>query len=622
MSRSRRPTNVAFMEDCDEDTGSSLEGIEGTRKYAISEAPVPPRRQQPNTSKSRTNDQYRPSSGKRSDSNPSDPARPPRKEREEPMREKAARRSKEAEREQREEDRQRKEERREKEARRQKAEERAAKESSKALKKVRPSPLKHSQTQPVVQQTGYRRGHDDPRAYGIQQPAVSGSRPRANTRPASYYAGQVPRPPTSNMGYPSHGMHPPPFPVGTFPPPQMFPPGPPPVMHGLPPLPSPTGMQSYFDGGPSSHPRDLRSRFDRPSSAMGFSPSSRSYLQEEYGYEDDLPQRMSHARRPSHSQRNDDDRKRMPPPDFIPARPRTTANPSTPFQAPPPRPSSRHGHPQPRPRPSQRRSVGFNEGPGYDDEDFLVGGGEDLFHDISPEPNYARQMAARRQPIAYDHEEEEEEEEETEESEESDDEDGGYQIMPAKGRASRRGSMYSGALGSGGVSLDGDRYTDAMRYQDDITGGPQVPLTAETLRKANKRGEVASSRSTRSSASRDESEYRRSNTTGITRSSSGGDDTFTIKVSGGAVVRVQGAEIECDDGGEITFNGRPGTARVGSDRASTVFQLEDSRSRVERKALPHRPRAPSQSDSQSRGYAPSHAPYETAPYDPNYSSYY
>jgi hypothetical protein len=257
---------------------------------------------------------------------------------------------------------------------------------------------------------------------------------------------------------------------------------------------------------------------------------------------------------------------------------------------------------------------------GHDDEEDLLTP-NDLFHDISPEPKYdQRRLSAarlRHHPVYADEDDDDDD----------DDDDEEFAISPGAGRSIRRGSMHTAALGSGGVSLERDRYLDAMRYQDDINGGQQLPLTAESLRRAAKRGEVASSRSTRSSDSRDESEYKRSNTTGITRSSSGVPDDFTIKVSGAAVVRFEGAEIECEDS-QITFsNNRPGPSRIGSDRASTVYQLEDARSRFERKALPHRPRAPSQSDAQSRAYAPSHAPYEHAPYehapyDPPYAPYY
>lgn len=151
-----------------------------------------------------------------------------------------------------------------------------------------------------------------------------------------------------------------------------------------------------------------------------------------------------------------------------------------------------------------------------------------------------------------------------------------------------------------------------------------MPLTAESLRKASKRGELASSRSTRSSGSHDESDYRRSHTTGHTTQSSAAHDDFTIKVSGQAVVKMPGAQIECD-GGEITFSsgrggapgsGPPGASRAGSDKESTIYQLDDARSsRMDRKALPHRPRATSQSDVHSRIYAPLRGPYEHAPYE-------
>ena len=588
---------------------------------------MPPSKPLPNISRSRTNDHYRPSPGRRGESSASNSDSTTRSSKKglESKREKEARRQKEYERE----DRRKKDEKREKEARRMKAAEERVAKDTKALKKIRPAGTRAA-TQPVVQQApSHRRAtHDDPRAYGIHQGPPPGPRPRASSRPASF-AGQPPRYPASNMGWPpGPGGPQAPFPVGTFPPPQMFPPAPHPGMHVPMPPPSPSNAGSYMDGPPPMPMqlgRDLRHRFEaRPSSAMGFSPSQRSYLQDEFAFEDELhqpPPRM--ARRPSANRGHDEDRKRMPPPDFIPSRPRTTANPSTPFNPPPSRPASRHGHQQSRSKGANRRSMGFHErGPyGNDDEEdmFPV---NDLFHDISPEPRYDQRRPSiatrsRQIPVYADEDEDDDD----------DDDDEEFAISPGAVRSIRRGSMHTAALGSGGVSLDRDRYLDAMRYQDDVNGGQQMPLTAELLRKASKRGEGASSRSTRSSDSRDESEYKRSNTTGITRSSSGVPDDFTIKVSGAAVVRFEGAEIDCEgDDTEITFsNNRPGTSRVGSDRASTVYQLEDSRSRFERKALPHRPRAPSQSDAQSRAYAPSHAPYEHAPYEHapyDYAPYY
>ncbi|KAL6835773.1 hypothetical protein J3E69DRAFT_373099 [Trichoderma sp. SZMC 28015] len=76
-------------------------------------------------------------------------------------------------------------------------------------KKAQHNPTKHATTQPVVSQRSHRRGQfEDPAAYGVQQaqqlqqPAASG-RPRAKSRPASYYAGQPPRPPPPPWMYSS-----------------------------------------------------------------------------------------------------------------------------------------------------------------------------------------------------------------------------------------------------------------------------------------------------------------------------------------------------------------------------------------------------------------------------------
>lgn len=248
--------------------------------------------------------------------------------------------------------------------------------------------------------------------------------------------------------------------------------------------------------------------------------------------------------------------------------------------------------------------MGFVDQHEYDDDDSQSD--QELFHDSSPNASFDHQRAivprSRRNSTVYDHHD--------------------YHVVPANPRR-RRSSVYgSVALPSGGVSLDDQKYDDALKYQEQVSGGPSMPLTAETLLRASKRGAVVSSRSTRSSNSRDDSDYKRSNATGITRTSYNSEDLTTIKVSGvGAKVRVRGAEIECEEGGEITVTtsggggGPPGGSRPGSDKASMIYpQLEDSRSRVERKALPHRPRTASQSDSQSRGYAPSHAPYDYGGY--------
>ncbi|KAK2603794.1 hypothetical protein QQS21_003996 [Conoideocrella luteorostrata] len=596
-SSSQSPSRVAHVEDADEDSSNSVGGNPHTRKYATSEALKSPSKA--NTSRSRAD--KRPVNSRSSSAsvsfNESDPRRgtdkkgkPLSRRQSKVDRGDAMQRDQDRERQRR--DRRLKES---EEGRRAAAAAAAKEEEARPLRKQRPTSMKHSNTQPVVNQL-YRRGHvDNPASYGVQQPAISTGRPRAQTRPASYYAGQ-PRP-SVNMAWPASHQRPAPFPVGTFPPPHMW------QSLGAsgggfapPPPPSPVGhAPGFFDNAIAANPQQhLRQRFEaRPASAMGFHklpppPAPIDY----YGHEDlsdDPTPTAPLSRRPSRSRRAEDDRRRMPPPERIPLRPQSAIPPSTPFRAPMQRPPSRQSHS--RPPPVQRRSVGFVEPNEYDDTD--LSGGEGLFHDISPNSSYRDRRAmvprSRRDSRAYDNHE--------------------YDLVPASHHR-RRSSMYgSTGIPSSGVSVD-EKYSSALKYQEAVSGGPQMPLTAETLRKAGKRGAVASSRSTRSSGSHDDSEYRRSNATGITGTTYNSED-FTIKVSGGARVRVPGAEIECDDGGEITFSTRPTGSRSDGDRASMIYpQLEDARSRMERKALPHRPRAPSQSDSQSRGYAPNHAPYD------------
>ncbi|KAL3956664.1 hypothetical protein ACCO45_009510 [Purpureocillium lilacinum] len=271
---SKRSARVAHVEDArDDDSNSSLEGIESTRRYAVSEAPGKElRKERPNTGKSRADKRppvsRSPSSSAgagltdessdstaRSSERASDPRRrPARRDTIDPDG-----------RDQYREERRRERRARDEEAdRRNKAAAAAAKErEAKARQKTRPPGPKHSATQPVVQQPGYMRGRvEDPAFYGVKQPAASGGRPRAKTRPATFYAGQPAGPQMMPPGgfRPGPG-HPPPFPVGSFPPP-------PPMWSGAagspggfgppPPL-SPAGPPpaGYFDQ--HSH---LKQRFD------------------------------------------------------------------------------------------------------------------------------------------------------------------------------------------------------------------------------------------------------------------------------------------------------------------------------------------------------------------------
>ena len=602
---SRAQSRVAYAEDADDSSGSDCEVIEGTRKYARSEAPTELSKELPNTGKSRMErPSYRHSrSPSLSDSeDDSDDST---------ERQRMSRRPPPSSRDMRELDRRRIQRPQEEDPRMRGM---RGPPQQQQMRKVRPPLPKHAATQPIIQQGGYRRGHvEDPSFYGVQQPA--GSRPRANTRPASYYAGQGSRPPMAggNMSWGHPPPAPMPFPVGTFPPPQqMYPPMNSAGSRGGP-MPSPSNMSGYFDMSMASHnPALLKQRFDmRPSSAIGFQSQGQMGYPPGHGHDPRGPPHHpgAGARRPSMSRqkRDMDDRRKMPPPDFIPKRPQSAAlPPSTPFR-PPQRPPSRQ---QPS-RSSHRRSIGFSEKRrGYDDDDFV--GEEALFHDISPEPAHEQQRRqniarARRALVQYDDESEEEDDDD------DDDDDEGYGLVPADPRG-RRGSMYgSRALGTGGVSLDEDKYLDAIRYQTHL-GASNMPLTAESLRRVTKPRGVPSSRSTRSSGSHDESDYKRSNTTGITKSSSHvNSDDVTIKLSGGGAIVTMGNGAEMDvAGGEIRFRSRPAGARSGSEHTNSVFQLEDARGRYERKALPYRSRAPSQSDSQSRGGYLAHAPYEPA----------
>lgn len=178
----------------------------------------------------------------------------------------------------------------------------------------------------------------------------------------------------------------------------------------------------------------------------------------------------------------------------------------------------------------------------------------------------------------------------------------GVRIEPANtGR--RRQSWYDGApassgTGTGASSAYEDKLNQATHYQEDV-GGPTVPLTAEVLRRQQRR-EAGSSRSTKSSASRDESDYKKSATTRTTRSGSNDDENVTIKVTGQARVMVGGAQIDCTDGGAIEIKRNQRLSRNGSERSSSEFgdkyenrRIEDRQSRVTR------PSARSRMSSQS-----------------------
>lgn len=164
----------------------------------------------------------------------------------------------------------------------------------------------------------------------------------------------------------------------------------------------------------------------------------------------------------------------------------------------------------------------------------------------------------------------------------------GVRIEPANtGRMRQSWYDQTASSGTGASSAYEEKLNQAASYQEDV-GGPTVPLTAEVLKRQQRR-EAGSSRSTKSSQSRDESDYKKSATTRTTRSGSGNDDeNVTIKVTGTARVMVGGAQIDCADGGAIEIKRRQ-SIRGGSERSSSEFgdkygdrRIEDRQSRVTR----------------------------------------
>ncbi|RYP50127.1 hypothetical protein DL769_010997 [Monosporascus sp. CRB-8-3] len=471
---------------------------------------------------------------------------------------------------------------------------------SKERDTVKRPPVRSSKTTPLPTS----RASDEAAYYGVaHQKTIAASRPRSHTRPLSYHG----RPPLSGSAYyPTHPAPPQAYPPPpAFSPPSWIPPpgpmaipGPPPMgpMHPQPPqLPPPSPDFNHdFNRGSA---RDLSSRFERPQSAMGFRQPSHDY--------DHEPPHPSHdrtvARRSSVSRKaskHHEDRVRMPPP----PRP-SSALPSERRVLRPPPPSG------------MRKSVGFEDDDLDDDDESDQEFYEPLSRRASVEYGAGvLQARSRRDSHSL--------------SDDSYDDVERYQLEPAS-YTSRRNSSYN---------LE-DKMRNASRYQSDVTG-PAAPLTAETLRRV-KDGD--SRGSTRSSGSHDESDYKHSATTRTTRSASGEDD-LTIKLPEGAVVEINGARITCPGGGDVNIGRNNGASRVGSDRATSIYEddrksryeddrksryeddrrsryEEDRKSRHER--LPLRTRASSQAAyTRSMSHAPPLYPHGYSQYPGYNSSYY
>jgi hypothetical protein len=121
----------------------------------------------------------------------------------------------------------------------------------------------------------------------------------------------------------------------------------------------------------------------------------------------------------------------------------------------------------------------------------------------------------------------------------------------------RRGvSYYESPLPNPNL-VNEDKLRKAATYQEDVVG-PMVPFTTETLKRQQRRSDSGYGGSSRSTQSRDETDYKKSAITRTTRSLSNynDDENVTIKVTGQARVMVGVTQINCDEGGEITIKRR------------------------------------------------------------------
>ncbi|KAG6196301.1 hypothetical protein E4U10_001083 [Claviceps purpurea] len=635
---------VAHVEDAAEESGDCIVGKPGTRKYATRATPVTPVPQsKANTSKSR------------SDKRPVAPTTPSASVDLVPEPQGAA----EEDDALRDEDRpsgedsdevdararDRAERRRERRLRDDEKEAQAAvvastKDDTRAQRLHRPTTLKQSATQPIPIPS-YRRGStDEMPIYAFPQPIPSAPGPGFDPTSGSYFDGQQFRPVPMNMMW-----HPPrqvavPFPSPSFPPYPIWngygaPPG-----GFMPPssLPPPDGYApGYFDGMPGPGPQpQLHQRFERPGPGMGYPrPLPSSYYGPGQGdYWADAPLAPSIKRRPiskaqPQPQPAEDSRKKMPPPDAVPSkasRPKTSLPSSSSSST--ARPSSHHGHSKP--RDSHRRSVhaankrGDSPGMAEQDHDAYSPDGEE-FDDDDDEGEYQDPAPKTRRGSTNHHHHRRHHQPQHEPEPRTTPSTRKHRPPPYDSHAPTPPPLCPSGLGP----KHEKKYYDALAYQEKVNRRPspfsQVPLTAEHLRKVGRRGEVPSSHSTRSSHNSrggEESSHKRSSGTRTSRTQSGGGgggggEDFRIKISGGARLRVSGAEIDCGDNAEIVFAGprgrgggsgggggggsSSGSARMVEDLRSRRGGSEREREREREKVLPRRQRGKSPGEWSTQG---------------------
>ena len=303
---------------------------------------------------------------------------------------------------------------------------------------------------------------------------------------------------------------------------------------------APTPQVDYFNAVPAAS-RPLSSRFDpiqRTTSAFGVRDTPQlynSYDDDGYRSASEGPEnRRASIRVPSARSKAEIDYDAMPPP----PRPGILRRPATEYYA--------DSVPDP---------------PAYRDSRSVY----------REDPPPARRPSLRRNSVSYDLPD-----------------SGQIRVFETANKGRRRSSYYGPSNDSVDSSDYDNKVRQAQNYQEDVAGPDPLPLTADMLKRQQRR-QAGSSRSTKSSGSRDESDYRKSATTRTTRSGSGGDDeNVTIKVTGTARVMVGGAQIDCADGGEIEIK-RQKSIRNGSERGSEFGgtqrdqrdRIEDRRSRID-----------------------------------------
>jgi hypothetical protein len=403
----------------------------------------------------------------------------------------------------------------------------------------RPSMGQHSATTPAV--TTRRRQPEDPQYYGasaalpIATPAVS--RPRAQStapRPASFYGT---RPPSTSARWQTLYQD-----VQPAAPPAYGPVSYPSAANLTPTYSSPYASSGYAYPGATDYftpQQPLIDRFTRPTrpaSAMGYHSSS-SYSQSGSGDAPSLPRRPSIRQRDELSRlREEEARRQMPPPAVPVAR----------------RPSRASSRP-----PSTSRR-------GFSDDAFY--GGDTYYAEVPSARRYSGQYGLQYDAPAY-------------------------RTDVAVSGGSRRNSY----IGSSDEDKMGATMRQASSYQDDV--GATAPLTTDALRKVRRSGELGSRSTTRSSISKDDSDYKRSATT----RTSTNDEEYTLRIRGTTTVRVGGAEVECPDGAEIDVIKRTNSnaSRAGGSQTSSFIDPKEQRP-DRRERASNRIRAPSQSGSWSR----------------------